>query len=127
MLNAPPDELSFGGLRLTWAASTVGIKQMNAFVTIDLSVAPQPKHIAQMKSAAQALTDDLRSVRITCPPETPKRICAGFSVPDARQADVVDRIGREFWLVENYNDSSIGFGPTGRVARPKRRTRRSTD
>jgi hypothetical protein len=97
---------------------------MNAFVTIDLSVVPQPKHIAQMESAAQALTDDPRGVRVTCPPDKPNQICAHFSVPDARQADVVDRIGRQFWRVENYNDSCIGFGPTARVARAKRRTNR---
>ena len=115
--------------RLVAAVAELGsfgvcIEPMNAFVTIDLSMEPQPKHIAQMKSAARALTDDLRSVQVTCPSDTPKRICARFSVPDARQADVVDRIGRQFWQVENYNDSRIGFGPT---ARAKRRTRRSTE
>ncbi|MBX3732959.1 MAG: hypothetical protein KF791_10235 [Verrucomicrobiae bacterium] len=98
-------------------------KLMNAFVTIDLSVVAQPKHVAQMESAARALTNDPGSVQVTCPPESPKRVWAKFSVPDARQADVVDRIGRGFWQVEDYNDSSIGFSPT---ARPKRRTRRST-
>ncbi|MBM3835796.1 MAG: hypothetical protein FJ403_21505 [Verrucomicrobia bacterium] len=97
---------------------------MNAFVTIDLSVEPQPKHVAQMKSAAMALTDDPISVEVACPPESPKKIRARFSVPDARQADVVDGIGRAFWQVDNYNNSSIGFGP---AARGKRRTRRSTE
>jgi hypothetical protein len=87
---------------------------MNAFVTIDLSVEPQPKHVAQMKSAAMALTDDSGSVEVTCPPESPKKIRARFSVPDARQADAVDGIGRAFWQVDNYNNSSIGFGPAAR-------------
>ena len=97
---------------------------MNVFVTIDLSVAPQEKHVAQMQSAARALTDDTSSVEVTCPPASPKQICARFSVPDARQVDVVGGIGRQFWQVDNYNDSSIGFSPS---ARPKRRTRRRTE
>jgi len=94
---------------------------MNVFVTIDLSVAPQPKHIAQMQVAARALTDDKDSVEVTCPLESPKRIQARFSVPDARQVDVVDRIGRQFWQVDNYNHSSIGFAPV--VRRQRRKTR----
>ena len=80
-------------------------------VTIDLSVAPQDKHMEQMKAAALALTNDSSSVRVICPRELPKRICAAFTMLDARQADVVDRIGRQFWQVDNYNDSSIGFSP----------------
>jgi hypothetical protein len=76
--------------------------------------------VAQMRSAARSLTDDLSSVRVTCPPTSPHRISAHFSVPDARQADVVDRIGRRFWAVENYSDSMIGFS---RPTRQQRRTR----
>jgi hypothetical protein len=91
---------------------------MDVSVTIDLSVAPDEKHIAQMRLTARSLTDDPSSVQVSCPPSSPKQICAQFSVPDARQADVVDRIGREFWSVENYNDSSIGF--SRRVARKQR-------
>jgi hypothetical protein len=87
-------------------------------VTIDLSVAPQEKHIVAMRSAARLLTDDLESVQVICPPAEPKKIRARFSVPDARQEDVVDRIGRRFWQVENYQNSSIGFS-----RRSKRRTR----
>ncbi len=82
---------------------------MEVSVTIELSVAPQEKHIAAMSSAARSLTDDPESVRVICPPAEPKKIRAQFSVPDARQEDVVDRIGRRFWQVEDYQDSSIGF------------------
>jgi hypothetical protein len=82
---------------------------MEVSVTIDLSVAPQEKHVAAVRSAARSLTDDPENVQVTCPPTTPKKICAHFSVPDARQEDVVDRIGRGFWQVDDYQNSSIGF------------------
>jgi len=97
---------------------------MNASVKIELSVAPEEKHFAQMRDAAEALTDNPESVQVTHSPESPKKICACFSMPHARQGDVVDRIGRQFWQVDNYNDSSIGFPPD---ARPKRRTIRPTE
>src|SRR5436309_5714386 len=96
---------------------------MEVSVTIDLSVAPEKKHVAQMRSAAVSLTDDPDSIQVSCPPASPKQICAQFSVADARQADVVDRIGRRFWQVENYNDCRIGFS---RRARRGRRTRESS-
>jgi hypothetical protein len=86
-------------------------KRMEVSVTVDLSVAPQEKHIAAMQSAARSLTDNLKSVRVTCSPTALKKIRAEFSVADARQEDVVDRIGRRFWQVEDYQNSSIGFSP----------------
>ena len=95
---------------------------MNVFVTIDLTVPPQKKHVAQMQSAARSLTNHLGSVQVTCPTESPKKICVRFTVPDARQSDVVDRIGRQFWQVDNYDNSSIGFSP---AAKSKRRISRS--
>src|SRR2546422_186631 len=82
---------------------------MEVSVTIRLSVVPQHKHEEQMRSAARSLTNDPRSVRVNCPAASSKQICARFTVPDARQADVVDRIGRQFWQVQDYQDSSIGF------------------
>jgi len=96
---------------------------MEVSVTIDLSVVPGEKHVAQMRSAADALTDDPKSVQVNCPKPSPKQLCAQFSVPDARQEDVVDRIGRQFWQVENYNDSRIGFS---RRAVRTRRTKGSS-
>src|SRR5258706_14067769 len=91
---------------------------MEVSVTIALSVVPEEKHVAQMGSAARALTDDPKNVRVDCPRTSPKLIRARFSVPDARQADVVDRIARQFWNVENYDNSSIGF--SRRAARGRR-------
>jgi hypothetical protein len=95
---------------------------MKVSVTIDLSVAAQEKHVAQMRSAACFLTDDPGSVQVSCPPGSPKKIRAQFSVPDSRQEDVVGRIGRQFWNVENYNDSSMGFS---RRTSPRRRSSHS--
>ena len=92
---------------------------MDVSVTVDLSVEPQEKHVAQMRSAALSVTDNPDSVHVTCSSNSPKQICARFSVPDAPQGEVVGRIGRQFWNVENYNDSSIGFS---RAAKRKRRT-----
>ena len=82
---------------------------MQVSVTIDLSVVPQEKHVVAMRTAANSLTDGRDSVRVSCPPDASKKICAHFSVPDARQEDVVNRIGRRFWQVEDYQNSTIGF------------------
>ena len=65
----------------------------------------------QMKAAALALTNDSSSVRVICPRELPKRICAAFTMLDARQADVVDRIGRQFWQVDTTTTQVSGFHP----------------
>jgi hypothetical protein len=94
---------------------------MKVSVTVDLSVPPREKHFAAMQSAARSITDDLESVRVTCPPTTPKKIHAEFSVPDARQGDAVDWIGRQFWQVDDYQNSSIGFSPTRNLRRRVRK------
>jgi hypothetical protein len=88
---------------------------MTASVTITLTLPVAEKHRQQMRRAAQALTDVLSSIEVCEFPDDPKRLTACFSVPDARQADVVDGIGREFWRwVEDYSDMSTGFGPSKR-------------
>ena len=92
---------------------------MEVSVTIRLSVPPQDKHMEQMQSAAFSLTDVPASMQVTCSPSSPKEVTACFTVPDARQEDVVDRIGRAFWQVEDYSDCSIGF------YRPRRGSRRT--
>ncbi len=92
-------------------AELLGVRRnrMEVSVTIDLSVVPQGKHVEQMRSAAGSLTDDSASVQVTRPRTSPRQICARFTVPDARQGDVVGRIGRQFWQVEDYQYSRIGF------------------
>jgi len=84
---------------------------MKVSVTIDLSVPAVKKHWRQMELAAAVLTDSRSSVQVSQPAGNRKRLIARFTVPKARQADIVDRIGRQFWNVEDYCDSTIGFGP----------------
>jgi hypothetical protein len=82
---------------------------VNVSVTITLSVLPGEKHVAAARDAARSLTDDLGSVQVGASTTSPTAICARFSIPDARQEDVVDAIWRRFWQVEDYQFSSIGF------------------
>jgi hypothetical protein len=63
-------------------------------------------HIPRPDSKSEVVAAALRK---------PKRLAVSFSVPKARQADVVDGIARPFWhCIEDYNDSSIGFAPEPR-------------
>jgi hypothetical protein len=98
---------------------------MQVRVTITLSIVPQNKHFEQMRSAAGCLTDDPSSVRVSYPLASPKQVRAEFTVPNARQHDVVDRIGRQFWQVEDYQDSWIGFSRPVRRARRTKRVQRT--
>jgi hypothetical protein len=95
---------------------------MKVTVTIDLTVPALRKHWRQMRVAAKVLTDAKNSVQVSQPVGSPKRLAVSFTVPKARQADVVDGIARQFWYwIEDYSDSSIGF-----ESEP-RRTRRSRE
>ena len=88
---------------------------MKVTVTIDLTVPALKKHWRQMRGAATVLTDAKNSVQVSQPAGSPKRLVVSFSVPKARQADVVDGIARQFWYwTEDYGDSSIGFAPEPR-------------
>ena len=82
---------------------------MIVVVTIDLTRRVLKKHQKQMQEAARDLTNDRTSVEIHTFEKEPVRVMARFSFPDARQIDVVDQIGRAFWDVDDYNDSSISF------------------
>ena len=92
---------------------------MDVRVRVDLSVAPQKKHVEQMRLGAWLLADDKSSVRVTRSDENVKSLVAAFTIPKARQIDVVDRIGRQFWNVEDYQDLTIWFPQPPR--RPRRR------
>ena len=68
-----------------------------------------------MRQAAEALTNAKSSFQVSQPAGDPKRLTARFTVPEARQADIVDHIGRKFWdYIEDYADSSIGFSSGAR-------------
>src|SRR5689334_19298643 len=92
---------------------------MNVSVTIQLSVPAAVKHWRQMQQIAASLTDSKESIQVSQPAGEPKELTVRFTVPQARQADIVNHIGRQFWNVENYSDSTIGFSSE------PRRTRRS--
>jgi hypothetical protein len=92
---------------------------MNVSVTIKLTVSAVAKHLQQVREAAEGLTDSRGSVEVVQLLDDPTSLKARFTVPDARQEDVVDRIARRFWNVEDYSTSTIGFGPR------RRRSKRS--
>ena len=93
---------------------------MNVRVQIDLSVPPARKHLDEMLSAADLLTDNQKSVRVSVPPDNPKSMIADFTIPKARQMDVVDKIMRRFALfMEDYQDQTIWF--------PKRPRKKTTE
>jgi hypothetical protein len=90
---------------------------MNVSVTIKLTVPAAAKHFQQVREATAGLTDSRGSVEVVQLPGDPTSVKARFTVPDARQEDVADRIGRRFWNVGDYSTSTIGFGPRRRSAR----------
>jgi hypothetical protein len=83
---------------------------MNVRVQIDLSVPPAREHLDEMRSAAGLLTDNRKSVRVSVPSDNPKSMIAEFTIPKARQMDVVDKIMRRFTLfMQDYQDHTIWF------------------
>ena len=80
---------------------------MKVTVTIDLTIPALKKHWEQMRGAARFLNHAKTSVRVSQPPGNPKRLVVSFSVPKARQADVVDGIAHQFrhWM-EDYGTST---------------------
>ena len=99
---------------------------MTASVTIKFTVPTGEKHLAHMRKAAGFLTDSQSSVEILQSVDDPKALTARFSVPDARQADIVDNIGRGFWnFLEDYSHCSIGFSSESQRRRSANRRRRT--
>ena len=90
---------------------------MNVKVEILLTQLPTIHEEQHVCEVAELLTNDPESVEITVVSKTSPAIIAEFTIPNARQIDVVDRIGRAFWDIEHYSTSNISF--------PKRRARRS--
>jgi hypothetical protein len=96
---------------------------MKVTVTIDLTVPALKKHWRQMRGAAEALTDAKDSVQVFQPAGEPMRLAVSFSVPKARQADVVDHIARQFWCwIEEYGTVTIAFESAPRRTRRSRKS-----
>jgi len=95
-------------------------KPMDVRAQIDLSVLPEEKHFKAMRSAANLLTDDRDSVRVSIALDTPMAVLAAFTIPRAREMDVVDTIMRECAMfMEDLQDQTVWFPkkPRGRKTR----------
>ena len=93
----------------------MGNHNMNINVEIILTQRPTTHEEHQVYEVAEYLTDNPDSVEVTIVSNKSQSIIAEFTIPNARQIEVVDRIGRAFWNIEHYSTSNISF--------PKRRAR----
>jgi hypothetical protein len=97
-------------------------KQIMVRSEVELTAPASDKHLREMKSAAQRITDDQFSVRAWVDKDRPKSVFAECTIPKARQMDVVDKIMHEFAeYMEDYNTQSVWFPHPPR----KRRSRRN--
>lgn len=97
-------------------------KQMRVRAEVELTAPGATKHLREMKSAAERMTDDRCSVRSWVDQEKPTSVFAEFTMPKARQMDVVDRIMHEFALyMEDYNTQSVWFPHPPRKRRSSRK------
>ena len=91
---------------------------MKVRVYVTLSVKPVKKHVDAMRYSASTRTDDKGSVSVSVDPDEGKTLVAEFTVPKARQMDVVDRIVQAFEdFVPDAIDFSASFPPTEAEAR----------
>ena len=91
---------------------------MKVRVYVTLSVEPTKKHQDDMRFSASTRTDDKASVSIYTAPVDSKTLVAEFTVPKARQMDVVDRIVQAFEdFVSDAIDFSASFPPSEAEAR----------
>ena len=97
---------------------------MNVKVEIELSTSATQIDQDEMREAAGYCTDDHRSILVYIPEGDQKTIVAEFTIPKARQMDVVDGIYRKFArTVSHYSQSAISFPKTSLriVEKPKSR------
>ncbi|MDD2455623.1 MAG: hypothetical protein PHE10_04750 [Kiritimatiellae bacterium] len=79
---------------------------MKVRVYVTLSVEPANRHSDAMRSSASSRTDDKASVSVFTAKGDSRTLVAEFTVPKARQMDVVDRIVQEF---EDFVPDAIDF------------------
>ncbi len=83
---------------------------MKVCVQVDLRTLAADKHLSEMRDAAERVTDDKQSVRVSVLDHEPRAMLAEFTMPKARQMDVVDKIMHEFALfMEDYKTQSVWF------------------
>lgn len=68
---------------------------MDVRVQIDLSVSPLDMHIEALRSSARYLSNDRESVQVTVHPDKAESMLAAFTMPRAREMDIVDKIMRK--------------------------------
>jgi hypothetical protein len=79
---------------------------MKVHVYVTFSVKPEKKHGEAMRLSASSRTDDKDSVSVSTAPGNGKTLVAEFTVPKARQMDMVDRIVQAF---EDFVPDAIDF------------------
>jgi hypothetical protein len=95
---------------------------MNVKVEVELRATPTDVDQDEMHTLAMVLTNNRNSVIAYIPTEKPNTIVAEFTIDKARQADVVDKIGREFRChISNYSQSTISFPKV--ASRPAQRAK----
>lgn len=83
---------------------------MKVIVYIELSVAVGKRHLSEMQAAAQRFADNKDSLVVSVDPDDNNVAIAEFTMPKARQMDVVDRIMRRFAQnMPDYETQSVGF------------------
>ena len=96
-------------------------KQMDVRAQVDLDVEAGNGHLAEMLSAARLLTDNHESVRASVLPNNPKSMIAEFTIPRAREMDVVDQIMHKFAMfMDDYSDQCICFPKQPRQRRSRK-------
>ena len=89
--------------------------KMDVAVLVDLTAQATAEHIDEMREAALCFTREPQTVRVSVKKHG-LAVLAEFTMPKARQRDVVDDIGRRFSLkMEDYGTWTIWFPKNARV------------
>jgi hypothetical protein len=76
---------------------------MNVKVEIKLCSNPEKQNYDEMYNSAESLTNDVDSIIIYQRKRPKNTLVAEFTIKNARQIDIVDRIGKEFsYNLEDY-------------------------
>jgi hypothetical protein len=88
---------------------------MNVRVTIEVSTPPTASNLNNLRLAASELTNNLKSIVVTCEDSKCFSLITNFTMKTTAQYKVVDRITKEFnfWTfdLEGYQEMIISFPP----------------
>ena len=89
---------------------------MKACVQVYLTKEPVERHKEAMRFAADMMTDDRDSVSVSVF-EGEAALIAEFTMPKAREMDVVEKIGRAFAMdMHDYDTQKVSFPMQVRVS-----------